>query len=116
MSDYSAPLGDMRFALENLADLDEVMGLEQYGHIETELVMGVLEENARFMEQEFAPLNRSGDVAHSRWVDGEVRTPEGFKEAYQRYVDAGWGGVQFPPSFGGGGFPSMVGVAMQEIV
>jgi 3-(methylthio)propanoyl-CoA dehydrogenase len=116
MPDYSAPLDDMQFVMENLVDLPGITGLDRYSHVDAETVTGILEENARFMEQVFAPLNHVGDVAHSRWVDGEVHTPEGFKQAYQRYVEAGWGGVQFPPEYGGGGFPWLVGVAMQEIV
>jgi alkylation response protein AidB-like acyl-CoA dehydrogenase len=104
----------MRFLFENLVDLAAVTKLEPYEHVDPDVVMGALEENARFVESELAPLNHSGDVAHSRWEDGRVVTPEGFKKAYQKYVAAGWGGVQFPPEYGGGGFPWMVGVALQE--
>jgi alkylation response protein AidB-like acyl-CoA dehydrogenase len=68
------------------------------------------------MEQLIAPLNRSGDVQHSRWEAGSVTTPDGFRDAYQQYVAAGWGGVPFPADYGGGGFPWLVGVAMQDIM
>lgn len=116
MSDYRAPLADMRFCFENLVDLAGVTQLEPYEHVDPALVFGALEENARFVESELAPLNRSGDVEHSRWEAGRVVTPSGFKEAYRKYVDAGWGGVPFPPEYGGGGFPWTVGVALQEIM
>src|SRR5690606_9966698 len=67
--------------------------------------------------QEFAPLNRVGDEQHSRRnPDGSVSTPEGFKAAYDRYVAAGWPGVPFPPEYGGGGFPWVVGIVMQEMM
>ena len=68
------------------------------------------------MEQEVAPLNRSGDVQHSRWDSGQVTTPDGFREAYQKFVAAGWGGVPFPADHGGGGFPWLVGIVLQEIM
>jgi alkylation response protein AidB-like acyl-CoA dehydrogenase len=81
------------------------------------MVLGVLEESGRFFAQEFAPLNRVGDTQHSRRNDdGSVTTPDGFARAYQRYVDAGWAGVPFPAEYGGGGFPWLTAIAMQEML
>jgi alkylation response protein AidB-like acyl-CoA dehydrogenase len=117
MSEYSAPLRDLRFVLEHLADLPAVVALPGYEEIDADSVYAVLEENARFMEDLVAPLNKVGDEQGSvRNADGTVTTPEGFKEAYRAYVDAGWGGVPFPGEYGGGGFPWLVGIAMQEIL
>jgi len=117
MAEYTAPLRDMRFALDHLAGLDEVMALEGFGHVDHDGVLSILEEFARFMEDKVAPLNRVGDLQSSvRNDDGTVTTPDGFKEAYAEYVEAGWGGVALPEDYGGGGFPWLVGVAMQEIL
>ena len=116
MSDYSAPLDDIRFVLENVVDLAGLAKFDAYAHVDSDTVQGVLEENARFMEQLVAPLNRVGDVQHSRWDAGHVVTPDGFREAYQQYVAAGWGAVPMPADYGGGGFPWLVGVVMQEIM
>ncbi|HEX8803448.1 MAG TPA: acyl-CoA dehydrogenase [Acidimicrobiales bacterium] len=117
MSDYAAPLDDMRFVMENVVDLAALAKLPAFEQAEPEVVHGVLEECARFFEQEFAPLNRVGDEQHSRRNDdGSVTTPDGFRAAYRRYVDAGWPGVPFPPDYGGGGFPWVVGTAMQEMM
>ncbi len=110
MSEYVAPLADMRFVLENIVDLPGLAKLPGFEHAEPELVYGALEEAGRFFSQEFAPLNRVGDEQHSRRNDdGTVTTPDGFGAAYRRYVDAGWGGVPFPADYGGGGFPWLVG-------
>ena len=69
------------------------------------------------MENEVAPLNRVGDEQGSVWhPDHTVTTPDGFIDAYQAYVEAGWGGVPFPEAYGGGGFPWLVGLAMQEML
>ena len=77
----------------------------------------MLEEAGRFFGEQLAPLNRTGDVQHSRRnADGSVSTPDGFAKAYQRYVEAGWPAVPFPPAYGGGGFPWLVGIAMQEVM
>jgi alkylation response protein AidB-like acyl-CoA dehydrogenase len=116
MSEYAAPLDDIRFVLENVVDLAGLAKIPLFEHLDPDTVMGVLEENARFVEQQIAPLNRVGDVQHSRWSGGEVTTPDGFRAAYQRYVEAGWGGVPFPADYGGGGFPWLVGMVLQEIL
>ncbi|HET6953840.1 MAG TPA: acyl-CoA dehydrogenase [Acidimicrobiales bacterium] len=117
MSDYSAPLADMRFVLENIVDLPALATLPGFEHADPETVYGVLEESGRFFAQEFAPLNRVGDVQHSRRNDdGSVTTPDGFARAYGRYVQAGWAGVPFPAEYGGGGFPWLVAIAMQEML
>jgi alkylation response protein AidB-like acyl-CoA dehydrogenase len=117
MAEYSAPLRDMRFVLEHLVDLEGVAALPGFDHVDPDGVYAVLEENARFMEDLVAPLNQVGDVQGSvRNDDGTVTTPDGFKAAYQAYVDAGWGGVPFPEDYGGGGFPWLVGIAMQEML
>ena len=116
MSDYTAPLGDIRFVLENVVDLAGLARLPAFDHIDLDTVWSALEENARFVEQQIAPLNRTGDVQHSRWNSGEVTTPDGFRDAYRKFVAAGWGGVPFPADYGGGGFPWLVGIALQEIM
>ena len=73
MPDYSAPLADMRFVLENIVDLPALAALPGFEHAEPDMVYGVLEESGRFFSQEFAPLNRVGDTQHSRRNDGRHR-------------------------------------------
>jgi alkylation response protein AidB-like acyl-CoA dehydrogenase len=117
MTDYAAPLDDMRFVLENIVDLPGLAKLGGFEHADPDMVYGVLEESGRFFSQEFAPLNRVGDQQHSRRNDdGSVTTPDGFRSAYRRYVDAGWAAVPFPAEYGGGGFPWLVAIAMQEMI
>ena len=117
MAEYTAPLRDMRFTLEHIADLAGVVQLPSFEHVDSDSVYSILEENARFMEDIVAPLNRVGDLQGSvHNDDGTVTTPEGFVSAYKAYVDAGWGAVSFPPEYGGGGFPWLMSVAMQEIL
>ncbi len=107
---------DIEFALEHVADLSALSGFEAFSHADPSMVRGVLDEAARFMNDVIGPLNRVGDVEGSTWHDGQVHTPTGFKEAYARYVEAGWGGVPFDPAYGGGGFPWLVATALQEML
>ena len=117
MADYVPPLRDIRFVLEQLVNLDGLSKLKAYGHADPDTVFGVLEESGRFMADVVGPLNRPGDAIGSTLDgDGKVTTPPGFSEAYRQYVDAGWGAVPFPPEFGGGGFPWLVTVVMQEML
>jgi 3-(methylsulfanyl)propanoyl-CoA dehydrogenase len=117
MAEYIPPLRDIRFVLEQLVDLDGLSKLEPYAHADPDTVLGVIEESARFMAEVIAPLNPVADAVGSTLdADGNVTTPPGFKEAYRQYVEAGWGAVPFPDEFGGGGFPWLVAVVMQELM
>ena len=117
MAEYVPPLRDIRFVLEQLVDLDGLSKLAAYAHADPDTVLGVIEEGGQFMAEVVGPINRAGDIAGST-LDGEgsVTTPPGFKEAYQQYVQAGWGSVPFPAEFGGGGFPWLVAIVMQEMM
>lgn len=118
MADYKPPLRDITFVLDQLTDLDELCQFDAYKHTDPDTMKAVLEENARWVAEVIAPTNRNGDlqgcVHHPD--TGEVTTPDGFKEAYRQYVDAGWGAVPFPADYGGGGFPWIQGIAMQEVL
>jgi 3-(methylsulfanyl)propanoyl-CoA dehydrogenase len=117
MADYVPPLRDIRFVLEQIVDLDGLSKLKAYDHADPDTVLGVIEESGRFMADAVGPLNRIGDAVGSTLDgDGKVTTPPGFVEAYRQYVDAGWGAVSFPPEFGGGGFPWLVTIVMQEMM
>src|SRR4051794_15385570 len=117
MSEYAAPITDMAFVLAHVVDYPELAQLDTFAHADLDTVRGVLEECGRFMGDVIAPLNRVGDtVGSQRTAQGTVVTPPGFVSAYGRYVEAGWGAVPFPPEFGGGGFPWVVGIALQEML
>ena len=118
MATYSPPLQDMRFTLEHLVDLPALSKLAPFAQADLETVMGLLGEYGRFVADVLAPLDRVGDTVGARRDPGtgRVTTPPGFVDAYRRYVDAGWGSVPFPVEHGGGGFPWLVAIAMQEML
>ncbi len=116
MADYTPPLADIDFALHHVADLDELATFEGYGHADGESVAAILAEYGRFIATEIAPTNLLGDEEASRLDDGKVITPEVFKKAYRAYTGAGWGAVAFDQALGGGGFPWLVGIAMQDML
>ena len=118
MADYVPPLRDIRFVLEHLADLDGLSKLETFAHPDPDTVLGVLEENGRFVAERGRPAQpgRRPRRAPQHQPDNTVKTPDGFIEAYAAYVEAGWGAVPFEPEYGGGGFPWLVGIVMQEFI
>ncbi len=120
MTNYTPPLRDLRFALDDIADLSGVLGADDFNHVDAETVHVVLEEVGRFIADVVAPTNVDGDQIGTVWSAGDERgvvtTPDSFKKAYQQLVDSGFGAIPFEPDFGGGGFPWMVGLAIQEML
>ena len=103
--------------MRRIADLDSLSKLPDFEHADPEMVRGLLEEAARFAEEVVAPINRDGDTIGSvRNDDGSVSTPRGFVDAYKMYVDAGWGALPLDPNYEGGGFPVLVGLAVEEML
>lgn len=116
MADYTPPLRDIQFVLDRVTPVADLFELDAYEGLDAASVTGVLDEFGRLMAEVWGPTNAVGDVEESKLVDGRVVTPEGFREAYDAYVEAGWGSVPFDPAYGGGGFPWLVGIVQQEML
>jgi 3-(methylthio)propanoyl-CoA dehydrogenase len=117
VTDYRAPLADIDFVLNRVCGLDRILQLPGFIDADSSMVRDLLEEAARFMEDKVAPLNKVGDNFGVKLnADSTITTAPGFPAAYQAYVDAGWGAVPFESGYGGGGFPWMIGVAIQEMM
>ncbi len=116
MTSYLPPLDDMRFVINHTVDLAALRALPGGEALEPELVDQVLAEAGRFAAQELAPLNPVGDREPARLENGVVRTSRGFKEAYGRFVAAGWNGLPFPAEWGGQDLPWTLATAVAEMV
>ncbi|PID63991.1 MAG: acyl-CoA dehydrogenase [Gammaproteobacteria bacterium] len=112
---YAAPVRELSFVLNSLVGLSDIAELEGFGEASPDLVEAILEESARFNSEVLGPLNRQGDQQGSRWEDGSVITPDGWKEAYGQFIENGWGALAFPVDHGGQGLPMCVAVAVQEM-
>ena len=113
---YTAPIKDMLFDIEHLADIGEIAKLPGFEDAGLETAQAVLEECARFDQDVVAPLNIAGDRNPSSFKDGRVTTTPGFKEAFAQYVAGGWQGLQHPADFGGQGLPKTIGAACGEML
>ncbi|OJX08424.1 MAG: hypothetical protein BGO72_02625 [Burkholderiales bacterium 70-64] len=113
---YVPPLEDVRFLLEEVFDLGDVLGRDPYRDADIEVALAVLEQAGRFAADVLGPINAVGDAVGSHLVDGAVRTPPGFKDAYRRYCEAGWVGLDLPAQYGGQGLPLVVQAGVAEMV
>jgi len=48
-------------------------------------------------------------------ADGQVKAPDGFAQAYQQFVAAGWNALGGQPDYGGQNLPHIVSMPVQEI-
>ncbi len=117
MPEYKAPLRDIRFVRNEL--------LNYPGHYATlpgaedatpDMVDAIMEEGAKFCEQILSPLNRIGDEQGCKLTEDGVKTPEGFKEAYQQFVEGGWPSLANDAEYGGQGLPSSLGLVLSEMM
>lgn len=116
MTLYNAPLDDMRFALRELSDLQRVAALPDADALaDVELTDAILEQAARFAHEVLAPLDLPGDKEGARWSPQGVATPTGFREAYQKFVEAGWNNLEISAELGGQGLPALLCNAVSEM-
>jgi alkylation response protein AidB-like acyl-CoA dehydrogenase len=117
MLSYKAPVADIKFLIEDV--------FNYYGHYEKypefaeatpDLVDAIFQECAKFCENELLPLYQTGDSEGCKYVDGQVLTPTGFKEAYQQYVKGGWQSLSHPVDYGGQGLPPSLGMVKSEMM
>jgi alkylation response protein AidB-like acyl-CoA dehydrogenase len=116
MATYTAPLRDMRFVLHELLDSSALSGLPGYEQVNRELIDAVIEEAAKLSQEVLFPLNLSGDAEGCTYENGVVRTPKGFKEAYQQMREGGWTSLACDPAYGGQGMPMLVSTVFEEMV
>ena len=116
MSNYTAPVADMSFVLKEVVALEKLCEFADFDSSTVDMVETVLDAAGKLAKEEIEPTNQPGDLQGVK-IDstGKVATAEGFKEAYQHYVDGGWGSLQFSPEYGGQGIPFVVAASVQEM-
>jgi len=117
MPSYKAPLRDMQFVLHDFLKMeDHYKKLTGNDEVNRELVDAIIEEGAKFAENELSPINQSGDQEGCVWTDGDVSTPKGFKEAYSKYIEGGWPSLSGETEYGGQGLPYSLGAVVSEMI
>ncbi|OUS28095.1 acyl-CoA dehydrogenase [Thalassotalea sp. 42_200_T64] len=114
MPEYKAPVRDTKFVMQELLNCEQHYQTLGYEDASIDMVDAIISEAAKFNEQVLAPINQIGDQQGCSWNDGEVTTPDGFKEAYHQYIEGGWPTLSQPVEFGGQGLPSSLNTAIGE--
>ena len=116
MSNYTAPVEDMGFVLKEVVEIEKLCKETGLDSSTVDILDTVLDAAGKLAKEEIEPINKPGDTEGLK-IDssGKVTTAAGFKEAYQHFVEGGWGSLQFSPSYGGQGVPFVVAASVQEM-
>src|SRR5690625_2848781 len=114
---YSAPQADIKFVLREVLQVEEALGaVAPEALVDQETLEHIIEGADRFCSGLLAPLNRSGDIEGCRYQEGTVTTPQGFREAYQQYMQGGWSGLCAKEAVGGQELPMITSAIMGEML
>ncbi|MBI1326260.1 MAG: acyl-CoA dehydrogenase [Alphaproteobacteria bacterium] len=113
---YNPPLENIKFVLHEVLGVDHLSQLPGYADATPETIDAVIEEGAKLAAGVLFPLNQSGDKEGCIHENGNVKTPSGFKEAYQAFIEGGWTSVSSDPAYGGMGLPHLVNFVMMELL
>ncbi len=116
MPTYTAPLDDMLFLFDKLRDNKNYNELKKYSEVNSDLVKDILEEAAKINQNLLLPLAIAGDENPAKLENGIVRTPPGYKEAYNKYIEDGWISLSCDPKYGGQGMPKTVSAFFDEML
>ena len=115
MTTYTAPLKDMAFLLHDVLKID-ASDIPGYADLDPGFTAAVLEEAGKLATDVLAPLNAVGDREGCTLENGVVRTPTGFKAAFDQLREGGWPALDCDPAYGGQGLPYLMGTAVGEIL
>ena len=115
MSEYRPPVDEMLFILDSVAGMDAVAELPGCEMVSGELALSVMDEAGELAANVLAPLNSEGDQSGADVLDGQVHVPDGFRKAYEAFVEGGWGGISAPETYGGQGLPLILSMPVQEM-
>ncbi len=116
MPEYRAPTKDILFALRTMGMIDDIASHDLYSQADYATVEGIFAEHGSFFTEVWAPTDTVGDSEGLKWSEDGVTTPEVFKDAWNKYVEAGWQGFNLDPDYGGMGFPQVVYALGAEVV
>ena len=115
---YEAPINDFRFLLFDVFGVDSLQAFEPYSEVSPDLIDAILQEMGKFAADVIQPTNKAGDVEGCKFdpETATVTTPQGFKDAYRSFAEAGWTSLDAPVAYGGQGLPHVLKFIVDEMV
>jgi alkylation response protein AidB-like acyl-CoA dehydrogenase len=113
MPSYTAPTKDQQFILHNVLNISE-MDIPGFADLDRDFTDAVLTEAGKLASEVLAPLNAVGDKQGCSLENGVVRTPDGFKDAYDKMSEGGWMSMDLAEEYGGQGLPYVMHTAAME--
>ena len=114
---YQPPLDDIHFILHDVLKAPaHLQALNAFVDTDADLMRQVVDEAGKFVAQVVAPLQAIGDTVGCQWVQGQVTTPPGFKQAYQAFWQAGWPALACSPEDGGQGLPAVLEAVLYDML
>ncbi|MXU65387.1 acyl-CoA dehydrogenase C-terminal domain-containing protein [Oceanomicrobium pacificus] len=110
---YNPPVKDLSFVLHETLNVHE-SDVPGYDELDRDFTSAILEEAGKIARDVMAPLNAVGDQEGCTLDNGVVRTPKGFKEAFDTQREGGWTGLDCDPEYGGQGMPYVLATAVGE--
>jgi len=114
MPSYTAPTRDMQFILHEVLNVSE-QDTPGYAELDPDFTSSVLEEAGKIASEVLMPLNAVGDTEGCVLENGVVRTPTGFKAAFDQIREGGWTALDLPEEYGGQYMPYILGTAVGEM-
>jgi len=114
MPSYAPPTKDMMFVLQDVLDVQNC-DIPGYEDLDAEFISSVLNESGKLAGNLLAPLNATGDAEGCHLENGIVRTPQGFKDAFDQVKAGGWPSLDCDPEYGGQGMPFVIASAVTEM-
>ena len=119
MPHYTPPLRDMQFVMNEVLHVPQALkALPAHAELDSDTITAVLEEGGKFAAEVLFPLNRIGDQqgCQLNTITHEVKTPDGFKQAFEKFVQGGWTALSCDPAYGGQGLPIVVNQCFYEML
>ena len=113
---YNAPIKDMMFLVDEWIGIENLSSLPGFEEFDRDILEAILEEAGKFCSTELLPTNRDGDEHGAVFTEGNVTTPPGFKEAYAKFIENGWTGIDADPAYGGQGLPKLASFLIDEML
>jgi acyl-CoA dehydrogenase len=104
----------MMFVLQDVLDVQNC-DIPGYEDLDAEFISSVLNESGKLAGNLLAPLNATGDAEGCHLENGIVRTPQGFKDAFDQVKAGGWPSLDCDPEYGGQGMPFVIASAVTEM-